>query len=104
MRLEVVPPQARALLEAVPLGVSEECAPRTARSTSVGALWLTAVCTEFIFLVFLLGSHVRRNISRESSCGSRGYLFAPEHLGELVNVGGAVLSLPSIGIACLHAW
>ena len=44
VRLEVVPPQARALLEAVPLGVSEECAPRTARSTSVGAFLLRAVC------------------------------------------------------------
>ena len=74
-----------------------------ARSTSVGAFLRGSWATEFLYPILLLGNHVRRNISRESSCGTRGHLFAPEHLGELVNVGGAVLSLPSIGIACLHA-
>ena len=44
VRLEVVHPQAQAPLEAFPLGVGEECAPRTARSTSVGAFLLRAVC------------------------------------------------------------
>ena len=75
-----------------------------ARSTSVGAFLRGSWATEFLYPIHLLGNHVRRNISRESSCGTRGHLFAPEHLGELVNVGGAVLSLPSAGIACLHAW
>ena len=104
MRLEVVHPQAQAPLEAFPLGVGEECAPRMARSISVGAFLRGSWATEFLYPIHLLGNHVRRNISRESSCGTRGHLFAPEHLGELVNGGGAVLSLPFIGIACLHAW
>ena len=38
------PPQSQAPLEAFPLGVREECAPRTARSTSVGALLLRQSC------------------------------------------------------------
>ena len=70
----------------------------------MGAFLRGSWATEFLYPIHLLGNHVRRNISRESSFDGRGHLFAPEHLGELVNVGGAVLSLPSIGIACLHAW
>ena len=80
-----------------------------ARQGRLGALPLARFCslrcaTEILFPILLLGSHVRRKISRESLFGGRGHLFAPEHLGELVNVCGAVLSLPSAGIACLHAW
>ena len=35
---QAVPPQADVTLEAVLVGVSEECAPRTARSISAGVL------------------------------------------------------------------
>ena len=42
--LPEIRPQAEALLEALLLGVSEECALGTARSTSAGLLPLRAVC------------------------------------------------------------
>ena len=49
-----------------------------ARSTSVGAFLRGSWATEFLYPIHLLGNHVRRNISRESSFDSRGHLFAPE--------------------------
>ena len=73
-----VPLRRIVLPEAFPLGASEECAPRMARSTSVGAFLRWSWATEFLYPIHLLGNHVRRNISRESSCDGRGHLFAPE--------------------------
>ena len=49
-----------------------------ARSTSVGAFLRGSWATEFLYPIHLLGNHVRRNISRESSFDGRGHFFAPE--------------------------
>ena len=96
-------PQAEALLEALLLGVSEECALGTARSTSAGLLPLRAVCDGILVRLLLLGSHVRDNISRECLCGSRGHYFALERSGEMDNVVGAASSLLSAWNPCVHA-
>ena len=101
--LPEIRPQAEALLEALLLGVSEECALGTARSTSAGLLPLRAVCDGSLVRLLLLGSHVRDNISRECLCGSRGHYFALERSGEMDNVVGAASSLLSAWNPCVHA-
>ena len=96
-------PQAEAPLEALLLGVSEECALGTARSTSAGLLPLRAVCDGILVRLLLLGSHVRDNISRECLFGSRGHYFALERSGEMDNVVGAASPLLSAWNPCVHA-
>ena len=101
--LPEIRPQAEALLEALLLGVSEECALGTARSTSAGLLPLRAVCDGSLVRLLFLGSHVRNNSSRECLCGSRGHYFALERSGEMDNVVGAASSLLSAWNPCVHA-